>query len=46
MLAGLMKGQLEKLNPILDKIHAIPGIGDAVKQILNQIKEKLVGLAG
>jgi hypothetical protein len=46
MFSGLIKGQLDKLNPILEKITAIPGIGDTVKQVLEQLKAKLMSLVG
>jgi hypothetical protein len=44
-LVSLVKSQIEKLNPMLEKILAIPGIGDAVKQVLDQLKTKLEELA-
>jgi hypothetical protein len=44
VLEGLIRTQLDKLNPLIDKITAIPGIGDTVKQLLEQLKTKLTGL--
>jgi hypothetical protein len=45
VLVNLVKTQIEKLNPMLEKILAIPGIGEAVKQVLEQLKSKLEELA-
>lgn len=41
MIGSIIKAQLVKLNPILEKISALPGVGDSFKALLNQIKEKL-----
>jgi hypothetical protein len=38
MFGDLAKGQLDKLNPMIEKISAIPGLGDAVKALLEQLK--------
>ncbi len=43
MLVALVKSQIEKLNPIFDKLTNMPGIGDAFKSIIEQIKTKLTG---
>jgi hypothetical protein len=43
---ALVKGILEKIAPMLDRINAIPGIGDALKGVLDQLKEKLTTLTG
>jgi Bacterial protein of unknown function (DUF937) len=45
-IVNLVKAQLEKINPLLDKITAIPGVGDTVKEVIEQIKSKLVALIG
>jgi hypothetical protein len=42
----LIRGHLDKLNPILDTVSKIPGIGEPVTQVLNQLKSKLEQLAG
>ena len=44
--AKSIKSQLEKLDPIIERISALPGIGDAIKQVLTQLKEKLASFAG
>ncbi len=41
MIGGIIKSQMEKLNPLIEKVSALPGVGDAIKQILLQLKEKL-----
>jgi len=46
IISGLIKSQLDKLNPLIEKIAAIPGIGDSIQQVLEQLKEKLTGLVG
>jgi F0F1-type ATP synthase membrane subunit b/b' len=44
MLTDVVKGGMEKLNPIFDKLKEMPGLGDAFKQLIEQIKAKLMGL--
>ncbi len=34
VINGFVKSQLEKLNPIIEQISAIPGLGDSVKQVI------------
>jgi hypothetical protein len=46
MVSALVKSQLDKLNPLMEKIASIPGIGDAIKTILEQLKDKLSGMVG
>jgi hypothetical protein len=46
MISKLVATQLEKLNPIIEKISAIPGIGDSVKQILEKLKAQLTSMVG
>lgn len=46
MIGGLVKAQLDKLNPIIEKLTAIPGIGDTFQQLLEQLKQKLVAMVG
>ncbi len=41
MIGGIIKSHMEKLNPLIEKVSALPGVGDAIKQILVQLKEKL-----
>lgn len=41
MIGGLVRSQMDKLNPLFERVSALPGIGDAVKQILQQLKTKL-----
>jgi len=38
--------QLEKIDPIIERISALLGIRDAIKQVLTQLKEKLASFAG
>jgi Bacterial protein of unknown function (DUF937) len=46
MIVDLIKSQMDKLNPILEKLTGIPGIGETVLQVIEQIKDKLKLLAG
>ena len=46
VLVGLIKSQMEKINPLIEKVTALPGVGDSLKQILIQLKEKLSSLLG
>jgi hypothetical protein len=46
MIGDLIKTQLDKLNPIIERVTSLPGIGDSIKQLLMQLKEKLTGLIG
>ncbi len=41
MMGGIIKAKLELLSPIMEKISALPGVGDALKALLLQLKEKL-----
>jgi hypothetical protein len=43
-IVDLIKPQLEKLNPILEKFTGISGLGEAVLQVIEQIKDKLKAL--
>ncbi len=40
-IGGLVRSQLEKLTPLIERISALPGMGDAVKQVLQKLKVKL-----
>jgi hypothetical protein len=44
MIGDLIKSALEKLDPIISKVTSIPGVGDAVKGALDQLKAKLMAL--
>jgi hypothetical protein len=46
IVGELTKGQMEKLNPIIEKIGGIPGLGDTIKQLLEQLKGILAKLIG
>jgi hypothetical protein len=46
MIAGLVQSQLDKLNPLIEKISAIPGLGDTIKTLLTSLKEKLTAMLG
>ncbi len=46
LLGDFVKGQLEKLNPIIEKISAIPGLGDSVKSVLDKLKTVLAEMMG
>ena len=41
VINGFVKTQLEKLNPMIEKISSIPGLGDTVKQVIEQLKTAL-----
>ncbi len=41
MIGGIIKSQMAKLNPIIEKVSALPGVGDSIKSLLLQLKEKL-----
>jgi hypothetical protein len=46
MIVDLIKSQMDKLNPILEKLTGIPGIGETVLQVIDQIKDKLKLMVG
>ncbi len=46
MIIGLIKSQLDKINPILEKFTGISGLGETVLQAIEQIKDKLKSLVG
>jgi hypothetical protein len=46
IMGEFVKGQLEKLNPIIEKISAIPGLGDSVKSVLDKLKAVLAEMMG
>jgi len=43
IMGGIIKAQLEKITPLMEKISALPGIGDPIKTLLNQLRDKLAG---
>jgi len=45
-IGNLIKSQLEKLDPIFEKFTSIPGIGDSVKAVIEQIKTALLQMVG
>ena len=45
-LGDFVKGQLEKLNPIIEKISAIPGLGDSVTSLIEKLKVVLAAMMG
>lgn len=44
-IASLFKTAMEKLQPLIDKAAAIPGIGDDVRQALNGLMERVRSLS-
>ncbi len=46
MITEKIKGQMDKLNPIFEKLAGIPGIGEAFTKLIEQIKTTLMGLIG
>ena len=45
MITELIKSQMDKINPILEKITGIPDIGETVLKVIEQIKDKLKSFA-
>lgn len=43
-VSTMVKGQLDKLAPVIDGILGMPGMGDKVVSVLNSLKDKLSGL--
>ncbi len=46
MIVDLVRSQLDKLNPILEKLTGLSGIDETVLQVLGHIWDKLKSLAG
>jgi hypothetical protein len=46
MISGLIKSQLDKLDPMFEKFTSIPGIGDSVKAAIEKIKTTLLQMVG
>jgi hypothetical protein len=46
MMSGLIKSQLDKLDPMFEKFTSIPGIGDSVKAVIEKIKAALLQIVG
>ena len=46
MVVELIKSQLDKINPILEKITGYPDISEVVLKVIEQIKDKLKSLVG
>lgn len=46
MISGLIKSQLDKLDPMFEKFTSIPGIGDSVKAVIEKIKTTLLQMVG
>jgi hypothetical protein len=46
MISGLIKSQLDKLDPMFEKFTSIPGIGDSVKAVIEKIKTALLQIMG
>jgi len=44
-LSGLVAPLLSTLNPLFDKVLAIPGVADVLKPTIDQLKTKIGGLA-
>jgi len=44
-LAGFVAPLLSTLNPLFDKVLAIPGVADVLKPTIDQLKTKIGGLA-
>lgn len=45
-IAGIISGGLATLQPIIDKVTAIPGVGPVIEPIVTPMLEMLEGLAG
>ncbi len=45
-LAGIVSEGLAKFQPIVDKVMALPGVGDILKPVIEPIMEKLAAMAG
>jgi Bacterial protein of unknown function (DUF937) len=45
-VAEMIEGQLDKLNPVFEKLAGIPGVSEAFTKLLEQIKSTLMGLVG
>lgn len=43
-VSTMVKGQLDKLGPVIDGILGMPGMGEKVVAVLNSLKDKLSGL--
>jgi hypothetical protein len=43
-VSTMVKGQLDKLAPVIDSILGMPGMGEKVVTVLNSLKDKLSGL--
>jgi hypothetical protein len=43
-VSTMVKGQLDKLAPVIDGILGMPGMGEKVVSVLNSLKDKLSGL--
>jgi len=43
---GIISGGMEQLQPMVDKVMGLPGVGDVVGPVLTPIMEKLQGFAG
>jgi hypothetical protein len=43
-VSTMLKGQLDKLAPVIDSILGMPGMGEKVVTVLNSLKDKLSGL--
>jgi hypothetical protein len=43
-VSTMVKGQLDKLAPVIDGILGMPGMGEKVVAVLNSLKDKLSGL--
>ncbi|MCY2974665.1 MAG: DUF937 domain-containing protein [Planctomycetota bacterium] len=46
MISGLIKSQLDKLDPMFEKFTSIPGIGNSVKAVIEKIKTTLLQMVG
>jgi hypothetical protein len=46
VISGLVKSQLDKLDPMFEKFTSIPGIGDSVKVVIETIKTALLQMVG
>ncbi len=44
MIAEMIKGQMDKLTPIFDKLKEMPGVSEAFLKLIEQIKAALAGL--
>lgn len=45
-LSGIVSSGLEALKPVIEKVGAIPGVGDVINPVVQPIIESLEGLAG